>query len=248
VVGSGLTDSLVRELYDASGAARWNIAFETFAARLNASVAARFSPGALPAREAESFARSLHTADLALACGCAAGDEAAWEHFVREYRPAIYAAARAVTRSDAARELADSLYGQLFGVDARGQQRRSLFDYYHGRARLSTWLRSVLVQRHIDALRQAKRTVPLDDSVPEPAAPIPDDPDAEANLGQEQRALDAAIAALEPRDRLRLRLYYGEALTLAKVGRALGEHEATVSRNLDRIRKAIREQLLGVRS
>ena len=245
---SGLPASLVRELYDASGAARWNVAFETFAARLNASVTSRFSPGAPSAREAESFARSLHTIDLALACGCAAGDEAAWEHFVREYRPAIYAAARAVTRSDAARELADSLYGQLFGVDARGQQRRSLFDYYHGRARLSTWLRSVLVQRHIDALRQAKRTVPLDESVPEPAAPIPEDPGGEANLALEQKALDAAIAALEPRDRLRLRLYYGEGLTLAKVGRALGEHEATVSRNLDRIRKTIREGLFGVRS
>ena len=248
VVASGLTDSFVRELYDASGAARWDVAFEAFAARLNASVAARISSAAPSRRDAESFARALHTADLALACGCAAGNDAAWEHFVREFRPAIYAAARAVTRSDAARELADSLYGQLFGVDARGQGRRSLFDYYHGRARLSTWLRSVLVQRHIDALRQAKRTVPLDESVPEPVAPIPEDPDAEANLALEGRALDAAIAALEPRDRLRLRLYYGEGLTLAKVGRALGEHEATVSRNLDRIRRTIREQLLGVRS
>jgi RNA polymerase sigma factor (sigma-70 family) len=248
VVGSGLTDSLVRELYDASGAARWDVAFETFAARLNASVEARFSSGASSRRDAESFARSLHTIDLALACACAAANEAAWEHFVKEYRPAIYAAARAVTRSDAARELADSLYGQLFGVDARGQQRRSLFDYYHGRARLSTWLRSVLVQRHVDALRQAKRTVPLDESVPEPTSPVPEDPDEEANSALMQRQLDGAIEALDPRDRLRLRLYYGEGLTLAKVGRALGEHEATVSRNLDRIRKTIREQLLGVRS
>jgi RNA polymerase sigma factor (sigma-70 family) len=84
--------------------------------------------------------------------------------------------------------------------------------------------------------------------VPEPASPVPEDPDAEANSALMQRQLDGAIEALDPRDRLRLRLYYGEGLTLAKVGRALGEHEATVSRNLDRIRKTIREQLLGVRS
>ena len=58
-----------------------------------------------------------------------------------------------------------------------------------------------------------------------------------------QDALDAAIAALEPRDRLRLRLYYGEDLTLAQVGRITGEHEATVSRKLDRARTDLRRRV-----
>ena len=43
-----------------------------------------------------------------------------------------------------------------------------------------------------------------------------------------QGALDEAIAALESKDKLRLRLYYGQQLTLAQIGRLTGEHEATV--------------------
>jgi len=55
--------------------------------------------------------------------------------------------------------------------------------------------------------------------------------------------LAAAIAALEPRDRLRLRCYYAEDMTLAHIGRVTRESEATVSRQLARIRKAMREQI-----
>jgi len=55
-----------------------------------------------------------------------------------------------------------------------------------------------------------------------------------------RNALAAAIAALPPRDRLRLGLYYREELTLAAIGRLLKEHEATVSRQLARTRQTIR--------
>ena len=58
-----------------------------------------------------------------------------------------------------------------------------------------------------------------------------------------QEALASAIAALEPRDRLRLRLYHSQDMTLAVIGKALKEHEATVSRHLTRTRKAIREDV-----
>ncbi len=54
------------------------------------------------------------------------------------------------------------------------------------------------------------------------------------------RALQAAIAALDPRDEERLRLYYAQEQTLAEIGRQLGEHESSVSRNLDRIRLVLR--------
>jgi predicted RNA polymerase sigma factor len=53
-------------------------------------------------------------------------------------------------------------------------------------------------------------------------------------------ALDRAMAALPDRDRLRLAWYYVEQLTLAQIGRALGEHEATVSRHLTRTRRTLR--------
>jgi RNA polymerase sigma-70 factor len=184
----------------------------------------------------------LHLADLALACACAGGHDAAWEHFVREMRPTLYAAARSIAPPDAARDLADSIYARLLGVDARGERRTSLFDYYHGRARLSTWLRTVLAQRYVDELRQSARTVSLDAmEMPELASPSAAiDPHASELTTRVQQALDDSIAALDQRDRLRLRMYYGQGLKLAGIGRLTGESEATVSRKLERTRQAIR--------
>ena len=151
-----------------------------------------------------------------------------------------------MTSAERARELADSVFGEMFGLEARGGQRRSLLDYYHGRARLSTWLRTVMAQRHVDALRTSARSVPLDDE--EGLAdrvetqPLPN-PRRTELVALAQRALDAAVAALDPRDRLRLRLYYGEGLKLAQIGRLVGEHEATVSRKLERARRDIRTRI-----
>jgi len=52
--------------------------------------------------------------------------------------------------------------------------------------------------------------------------------------------LALAIRRLAPPDRLRLSAYYLQRLTLAQIGRLTGEHEATVSRRLDRIRRDLR--------
>ena len=56
-------------------------------------------------------------------------------------------------------------------------------------------------------------------------------------------ALEHALAHLDPRDRLRLGLYYAQQLTLAETGRLLKEHEATTSRQLARTRKTVRDEV-----
>jgi hypothetical protein len=53
-------------------------------------------------------------------------------------------------------------------------------------------------------------------------------------------ALVWAIGELAAKDRLRLSSYYARDMTLAAIGRMLGEHEATVSRHLTRTRREIR--------
>jgi DNA-directed RNA polymerase specialized sigma24 family protein len=58
-----------------------------------------------------------------------------------------------------------------------------------------------------------------------------------------QQVVAAVVAALPPRDRLRLRCYYAQDLTLAQIGKLLGEHEATASRNLARTRRSIRDNV-----
>jgi RNA polymerase sigma-70 factor len=226
-------------LYAASGAQRWAVAPEAFRAVLADSVAHRFPEGAeQPA--VDEYLASVHTADLGLALACRMGHEPAWEHFVLELRPALYATARTIA-GDEGRELADSLYAELFGVSPTGAERRSLLAYYHGRSRLVTWMRAVLVQRLTDRRRATSRLVPLD-AVAEatPAAVQDTDPDRSPYVAFAQQALDAAIDELDPRDRIRLRLYYGQDLTLLRIGRLLGESEATVSRRLQRARRQLR--------
>ncbi len=197
---------------------------------------------------------ALHLDDLELARQCAEGDEAAWERFVREYRPILYRAADALDPGGGARELADSLYGDLYGVEVREGERRSLFRYFQGRSSLATWLRAVLAQRYVDRLRAARRLAPLRDEDQGPqgttsemlksatTAVVSLDPDRPRLVALVQEALGRTLANLSDRDRLRLGCYYVQQLTLAETGRLLGEHEATASRHLARTRRAIREE------
>ena len=207
----------------------------------------------------QRYLESLRLEDLALACACAAGHEAAWDHFVLEYRPVLYRAADALDPSGGARELADSLYADLFGLESEPAQtdqaevvsgfsrtrgeRRSLFRYFHGRSSLATWLRAVLAQRVVDRVRAGARTAPLPDE--EPAAPAHQvsDPDRDRYLALIHKALGAAVTNLDARARLRIRYYYVQGLTLAETGRLLGEHEASVSRHLSAARKTIRRDV-----
>jgi RNA polymerase sigma factor (sigma-70 family) len=183
--------------------------------------------------------------DLELARQCAAGEEQAWERFILEYRPLLYRAADALDATGGARDLADSLYADLYGMPDSGSERQSLFRYFQGRSSLATWLRAVLAQRYVDRLREQKRLEPLadDDTPVRPAGPPPDpvDPDHPRYLSLLREALARAVDALAPRDRLRLGCYYLQELTLAAIGRLLKEHEATVSRQLARTRRALRE-------
>jgi RNA polymerase sigma-70 factor (ECF subfamily) len=212
------------------------------AAAVEASVRHAFPDREPTRRERDRYVASLHIEDLELATACALGRSAAWDRFVLELRPVLYRAADALDPSGGARELADSLYADLYGIKEAAGERRSLFRYFHGRSSLATWLRAVLAQRYVDALRARKRREPLEDhepTLPQPAGHA-SDPDRDRLVPLVQQALLAAIAALAPKDRLRLRSYYGAQLTLAEIGRITGEHEATVSRHLSRTRRDLR--------
>jgi RNA polymerase sigma-70 factor (ECF subfamily) len=243
-------EALAEWLHAQAGAARWRVSRERFSEALTRSAAYRFGSASPTMEEVEKYLRGLHLEDLALACALAEGSDTAWEHFVAAFRGVLYGAASAITgRADAAaRELADSLYADLYGVDARGAKRESLFRYYHGRSKLGTWLRAVLAQRHVDVVRASRRLEPLENAdAEEPKRAVqragvasPADPDREHYLRLLSEALNRALAGMEARDRSRLSLYYVEGWTLAQIGKHLGEHEATVSRQLERIRRELR--------
>jgi RNA polymerase sigma factor (sigma-70 family) len=237
-------ERLLDRAFKRSNAPRWNLGRASFARALERSIASRFATEVKTPAVIADYVDSLNLEELALACACAEGQVSAWAYFIECHRPGLRAAARVIAGDAAGAELADSIYGELYGLEERDGCRRSLFDYFHGRSRLSTWLRSILAQRNVDRVRAAKRTQSLDDDerpVAEPRAPAPPaDPDRARFARLAQNALRTAIRALEPADRLRLSSYYLQRLTLAQIGRIMGEHEATVSRKLDRIRRDLR--------
>jgi RNA polymerase sigma factor (sigma-70 family) len=235
-------DDLIARLYRRAKGDRWSLALPRFAEALEVSAERAFAGRDPDAGELERYLTSLHLEDLALACACADGHDAAWELFVREHRPQLYRSADALDPSGGARDLADSLYGDLYGIADRDTERRSLFRYFHGRSSLATWLRAVLAQRRVDRARTERRLVPLpDDESLAPAARPPEaEPDRARYLVLIERALGGAVARLNAKDRLRLRCYYAQELTLAETGRLLGEHEGSASRHLARTRRALR--------
>ena len=195
------------------------------------------------AADLKKQAAPLHPEDLALAEACARGDTAAWDRFVLEYRPILYRAADAIDRTGTARELADALYAELFGLKERDGERQSLFRYFHGRSSLATWLRAVLAQRYVDHVRAHRRLESLpEEEQPAPASAIgPGDTDSRRFSVAMRQSLTEAVVELAPRDRLRLGCYYSQGMTLVQIGRLTKESEATVSRQLAKTRRAIRD-------
>lgn len=254
--------SLLSQLHAQSKAARWGLSPQEFAAALYRSATHQFPGDALSGGSADAVAiylRGLHLEDLAMARAMRLGSEPAWEEFVARYRPVLYAAARAIVTSAGearARELADSLYADLYMAKGDGAGRGDgagcgLLDYFHGRSKLSTWLRAVLAQRHVDALRAGQRTESLaegDAAEIRSSAPLGStnaaqacDPDRARLLPRLRQAVSQALAELTSVDRLLLALYYVEELTLSQIARLRGMHEATASRHLERIRRELRE-------
>lgn len=250
---------MVHQLFSETSAERWELSYQTFLAALTRGAAKRFAESTAPIERFQEYFATLHARDLALACACAEGSHAAWNDFVREYRDYLVMAAAAVMKRPAAdpavRDLADSLFAELYGLTEGQAGRRSLFRYFHGRSSLKTWLRAVIAQRHIDLLRAGRKFDSLDTSEDdgETRRPLelatvdsPTDPHRESYLQKFREALSLALASLEARDRKRLRLYYAQDCTLAEIGRELCEHESSVSRNLDRIRKQLRGTVEGL--
>jgi len=268
VASSGCIGSLTRlqplvdQLFAASGAASWGLTRDLFAAALECSASKGFGQESPGAAKIEEYLSTLHLQDLALACACAEGRPDAWDHFVATFRAYMRSAAGAILRcppdSPAACELADSLFADLYGL-GESTNRRSLFRYFHGRSSLKTWLRAVLAQRHVDAIRASRRFTDLDAADGHAARPATQlaaprrisgagpeplqDPHRTELLTLFHRTLEVALGLLEARDKERLRLYYAAQQTLAEIGRKLGEHESSVSRNLERTRRDLRQRV-----
>ena len=237
---------LAAALHAKSGGERFGLTCESFAAIL-CSVAAKYLPLEATESEARIFLSTLRVEELALARACAAGHNSAWQTFLIRYREKLYHYALRIAREDsAARELADSLYAELYGTATRDGERLSKLASFTGRGSLDGWLRTVLAQEFVNRYRRGKRLVSLDEEIEDGAqfvAPRPE-PASSVDSRRLESATDAALAALPGEDRFVLAAYYLDGHPLAEVARMLGVHESTVSRKVDKLAKALRKEIL----
>src|SRR5580700_9380688 len=248
--------SIASALYERSGAAAFGLSAEQFTTIIDEILHKHISSNpASSAGQHADFCSALRLEELALARACAAGNERAWHDFISRYRQKLHSMALHITRDSAhAAELADSLFADLYGVNARDGVRQSKLMSYTGRGSLEGWLRTVMAQEFINRYRKQKRTVSLEEQTekgvqfaaagPEPvwASDRSSDGISDQRL---EAATDEALAELSAEDRFTLASYYLDGRTLAEIARTLGLHESSISRRLDRLATGLRKRILA---
>jgi RNA polymerase sigma-70 factor, ECF subfamily len=236
----------VAELYQKSRAAEFGLTVEDFDCILQ-EIAKKYLPAGASATETQELFFSLRVEELALARACAAGHERAWEIFLTRYREKLYDIAGYIAKeSSAARELADSLYADLYGTNVRDGKRVSKLASYTGRGSLEGWLRTVLAQEYVNRYRRQRRLVSMDEESEDGAQFAATEPESVSEVDARVEVVtDEALAELSSEDRFVLASYYLDSRTLAEIARVLRVHESTISRKLDKLAKSLRKRILA---
>jgi RNA polymerase sigma-70 factor (ECF subfamily) len=241
-----IPESLAAHLHREADAEKLGLTPQAFTGVLQ-EVAARYLPGTASPKEVSDFLTHLRVEELALARGCALGSEMAWEIFLTRYREKLYNAAYTLVPGDAnARELADSLYADLYGTRAADGRRISKLNSFTGRGSLEGWLRAVLAQEYVNRFRRQQRLVSLEEQAEAGAQFEAETPDpAQAIDARLREATDQALDSLAAEDKFILANYYLDGRRLAEIARLLGVHESTISRKLEKITAGTRKAILS---
>jgi RNA polymerase sigma-70 factor (ECF subfamily) len=215
-----------------------------------------------PHAEIAKFVDEMQADDLCLIIACERGDENAWNDLVERFKPTVRSAARsASSNEDAAEDLAQSIWAELYGLRVRKDgMPASKLAYYSGRGSLAGWLRAVVAQLAVDSFRKQSRLVQTEEDtefdrlaqdghgqavvsgIATPEESISNS-FAQADM---QQAVEKAIQELGAEDRLLVKLYYFDNLRLREAGTVLGVHEATASRRLTRIQSDLRKRVTKI--
>lgn len=193
-----------------------------------------------------NFVKGLHTNDLYLGHACAQRNEMAWDRFTLIYSQYIRALASLVAVSNtAATDIADHVLVDLFLPRSSGQSRIAS---YEGRSSLATWLRVVVINHSINEReRLGNKTGGMDilDFADE-AAPLRMDASLRACRYERviQDALRCSCLCLTDHERLILLLRYNDGLHLGYIARLFGVHQSTITRQLERACKKLREAVM----
>ena len=213
----------------------------------------------------DKFIDELQANDLCLIVACEQGQEEAWNELVDRFTTTVRSAARsASSNEDAAEDLAQSIWAELYGLRKRADgSPASKLAYYSGRGSLAGWLRAVVAQLAVDTYRKQSRLVQTEEDADldrlaqeshgqvqaRVAANVQNPEHAVSNKFAEsdlQDALTRSITELWAPDRLLVKLYYFDNLRLREAGAVLGVHEATASRRLTRIHADLRKRVAEI--
>ena len=244
-----------------------SLALESMVPRISAAVEKyllRDDPQVADA-EIAKFIDELQADDLCLIIACERGDENAWTDLVERFTTTVRSAARsASTNEDAAEDLVQSIWAELYGLRARKDGTpASKLAYYSGRGSLAGWLRAVVGQLAVDTFRKQSRLVQTEEdtdldrlahdaSLGEGQTVLAAIPTPEESISNRfaqadmQQALSDAVQELAAEDRLLVKLYYFDNLRLREAGAVLGVHEATASRRLTRIQTDLRKRVTKI--
>jgi RNA polymerase sigma-70 factor (ECF subfamily) len=241
-----IPESLSAKLYREVAAEKFGLTPEAFAGVLQ-EVAIKYLPATASLSEVSDFVTHLRVEELALARACALGSEAAWEIFLMRFREKLFTAAHTMVPGDAnARELADSLYADLYGTRATDGRRISKLNSFTGRGSLEGWLRAVMAQEYVNHFRRQQRLVSLEEQTEAGTQFEAESPDPTQAIDARLReATDKALGALAAEDKFILANYYLDDRTLAQTARLLGVHESTISRKVEKITAATRKAILS---
>jgi RNA polymerase sigma-70 factor, ECF subfamily len=215
--------------------------------------------------EIRGFIDQLQADDLCLIVACERGDERAWAELVERFTPTVRSAARSASpNEDAAEDLAQSIWAELYGLRTRKDGRpASKLAYYSGRGSLAGWLRAVVAQLAVDVFRKQSKLVQTEEDAEfdrlaqdvharegQPALAGGQNPEESMSnrfaRTEMQQALSKSVQELEAEDRLLVKLYYFDNLRLREAGAVLGVHEATASRRLTRIQTDLRKRVTAI--
>lgn len=158
---------------------------------------------------------------------CRSGDTTAFDELFRTHKDKVYSVCLGVMGNpddalDALQDCFSLVYQNLHRFD--------------GRSQFATWLYRIAVNASIQLLRRAKarpKTVPLGDSMAvEPQTSRSENFDP---------AIMEALAALAPRDRALVTLYYWQDLALPEIAEIVGCSHAAAKTRLYRARERFKE-------
>jgi RNA polymerase sigma-70 factor (ECF subfamily) len=175
--------------------------------------------------------RSVHVEDLYFACACLAGNTAALARLRADSRPVL---ARHLARIRGAKAIFDEVEQQLWNGAFVGGVEGPKLASYTGRGALGSWVGvsgqriALMILRHERVEARARQEAAAQRDL------IGDDPELgaikERFRRQFQESLEAALAALDDRDKTLYRMHLVDGLSLVHIAKVYGVHHTTVVR------------------